>query len=242
MKNNLKRFLKKLLRDIGVDVKMYTPISAPSLQLASTLNLFNVDLVLDVGANTGQFAEEIRRDGYKGSIISFEPVKIAYDQLVKSKKRDNNWTIYKRCAIGAEEGEVEINIAGNLASSSILEMMEAHLTAAPYSKYIGKEIVPISTLDNISHNFIERYKKPFLKIDTQGYESKVLDGAKDLLPLLSGVFLELSLVNLYDGQLLWLDLIKRLENQGFTLWSLHQGFVDPNDFRTLQVDGLFLRK
>ena len=80
-----------------------------------------------------------------------------------------------------------------------------------------------------------------MKIDTQGLEWQVLDGAVKVLPLVKGVLCELSLVELYKDQKLWLDIINRLEMSGFTLWSLQQGFADSQTSKTLQVDATFLR-
>ena len=82
---------------------------------------------------------------------------------------------------------------------------------------------------------------PFLKIDTQGYEWQVLDGARESLSQCQGVLCELSLVPLYEGQCLWMEMIQRLESGGFTLWSIQKGFTDLRDGRTLQVDAIFLR-
>ncbi len=80
-----------------------------------------------------------------------------------------------------------------------------------------------------------------LKIDTQGYEWQVLDGAVATLPRITAVLIEMSLVPLYEGQHLWLEIIARLEAMGFKTWSLQPGFVDPSTGRTLQVDGMFCR-
>ena len=87
-----------------------------------------------------------------------------------------------------------------------------------------------------------QYSNLFIKIDTQGYESQVLDGAFKTLKKTKGVLCELSLIPLYEGQDIWIDLILRLEKEGFELWSLERGFTDRRDGRTLQVDGVFLKK
>jgi FkbM family methyltransferase len=109
------------------------------------------------------------------------------------------WNVYPRCALGDHDGEVEINIAGNSESSSILPMLESHLSAAPESAYEGKEIVPIKTLDAVAGQYLKDAQAPFLKIDTQGFDWLVLDGARDTLPQIKGILVELSLVPLYGG-------------------------------------------
>ena len=238
----MKSIIKNVFKKFGLELHRYTPGSSTSAQIISSLKKFEVDLVIDVGANLGQFASELRGGGYKGSIISFEPLSVAHARLQKLSKRDAKWHVYPRCALGDRIGEVEINIAGNSASSSLLPMLDSHLSAAPHTAYVGKESVSLLTLDSISSDYISQFKNPFLKIDTQGYEWAILDGALNTLPYIRGVLLELSLVPLYEGQYLWRELLERLEFSGFTLWAMQPEFVDPNDGRTLQINGIFFRK
>jgi FkbM family methyltransferase len=198
-------------------------------------------LVLDVGANTGQFGSEIRYYGYTGKIVSFEPLSREHSMLVRTIAGDPNWEAYPPCALGDQIGETVINIAGNSQSSSILPMLETHRSAAPESAYEGKERVLIKTLDSVAGDYLKDARAPFLKIDTQGFEWQVLDGARETLPHIKGVLVELSLVPLYEGQHLWRALIDRLEDEGFALWALRPGFIDQRQGRTLQVDGVFCR-
>jgi len=212
-----------------------------ALDLSFSLRQFKIDLVLDVGANTGQFASGIRRGGYPGRIVSFEPLSRAYGELLLSSAADSMWETYPRCALGDHNGEVEINIAGNSFSSSILPMLESHRSAAPESAYEGKEVVPIKMLDAVAGPYLKDAQAPFLKIDTQGFEWLVLDGARDTLPQIKGILVELSLVPLYGGQHLWREVIDRLEAEGFTLWAFKPEFSDRVSGRSLQVDGIFYR-
>lgn len=236
----LKSVVRFGLRKFGLDIHRYSP-SAYSSPLNRSLQRFNIDLILDVGANKGQFASEIRRCGYAGNIVSFEPLSDAHERLMQASRDDGKWEVFPRCALGDHDGEAEINIARNSLSSSILPMLESHRIAAPDSAYQGREIAPLKTLDSVAMPYLERFHAPFLKIDTQGFEWQVLDGACDSLPLVQGVLLELSIVKLYEGQHLWLDLIARLEAQGLILWAFEPVFSDPRDGRTLQVDGVFYR-
>ena len=237
---NVKIPIRKLLHMFGVDVYRYdsTPRTSP---LICSFKKFGIDMVLDVGANQGQFASVIRSCGYAGNIVSFEPLSDAYGRLMQASHTDDKWEVFSRCALGDRDGEVEINIAGNSLSSSILPMLESHRIAAPDSTYQGREKVPLRTLDSVAKPYLKRFHAPFLKIDTQGFEWQVLDGACDSLPLIQGVLVELSIVKLYEGQHLWLDLVARLEALGFVLWGFEPVFTDPVDGRTLQIDGVFYR-
>lgn len=223
--------------------KNFSPSAAQAtvIQLVSTLRKFEIDLVLDVGANTGQFGSEIRYYGYTGKIVSFEPLSHAHSNLVRTIAGDPKWEAYPPCALGNQNGETVINIAGNSQSSSILPMLEAHRNAAPESAYEGKERVPIKTLDSVAGDYLKNARAPFLKLDTQGFEWYVLDGARETLPHIKGILVELSLVPLYEGQHSWRELIDRLEGEGFALWAFRPGFIDQRQGRTLQVDGVFYR-
>ncbi len=237
----IQKVIRRAVNLAGYDIQRLGHESNAGNLLLKGIDRFEVDLILDVGANEGQFARELLWLGYKGRLVSFEPLSSAHARLEKAARRDPLWTVHPRCAIGAYDGEVEINIAGNSVSSSILPMMESHVSASAGSAYIGAEKAPMFRLDTAAPPYLEKAHKPFLKIDAQGYEWQVLDGAGSILPRMSGVLCELSLVPLYDGQRLWLEIIRRLEDEGFTLWSIHRGFTDPRDGRTLQADALFFR-
>ena len=242
----IKSIVRAILAFFGLElhwIRRNVAIAPPlaAMELAVSLKKFEIDLILDVGANIGQFASEIRQCGYAGRIVSFEPLSQAHETLLQSSESDLLWDVFPRCALGDHNGEIDINIAGNSESSSILPMLELHRSAAPQSAYQGKEIVPIKTLDTVAGQYMENVHAVFLKIDTQGFEWQVLDGARAILPKIKGIIVELSLMPLYEGQHLWRDVIDRLEAEGFTLWAFKQAFYDQNHGRTLQVDGIFYR-
>ncbi len=225
----------------GIRLERNNPNTSSELRLAKMLVAEQVDLVIDVGANSGQYARSLRSAGYSQRILSFEPLSTAHAALEASARLDEKWAVAERMAMGDHDGVVTINIAGNSASSSILDMLDSHRHAAPYASYVGSEEVPVRRLDSVQHPFLDESTRPFLKIDTQGYESRVLKGATGLLKRVKGVQVELSLCPLYDGQVLWRDIIDLLEASGFELWSLFPEFLDPDTGRMLQCDGIFFR-
>lgn len=233
--------VRHLLNSIGFDLRRYRPERSESGRLATMLAHHGVDLVFDVGANMGQFARSLRRSGYPGRIISFEPLSVAHHKLVKASRRDSSWTIAPRMAIGDHEGKMEIHVSGNSVSSSLLEMLDVHSAAAPGSRYVSKEIVTITRLDRVAADYASAASVSFIKIDTQGYEDRVLNGANDFLNSVKGVQLELSLVPLYEGQQLFDSLFSRLQGLGFSIWAIWPGFCDPRSGRMLQVDATFFR-
>ena len=236
-----KQSIKQVLHAMGIEAHRFNPATSPLARLMAALRTFDIDLVIDIGANDGQFAKELRAGGYSGRIVSFEPLTTAHRRLLQASKNDSAWQVHSRCALGDHLGEIELNISGNSVSSSILPMLTAHSNAAPASTYLGSETAPLTTVDNAVLPYFEGAKAPFLKIDTQGYEWYVLDGALATLPKVRGIQVELSLVPLYEGQRLWRECIERLEAAGFVLWALQPVFIDPANGRTLQWDGLFFR-
>jgi len=240
--NLLKQTIRKTFNTVGIEVHRFVPENSSSARLLSALRKFEIDVVVDIGANNGQFAKELRAGGFKHQIISFEPLTSAHAKLIEASKYDPDWQIHSRCAIGDQIGEIEINIASNSVSSSILPMLSEHSNAAPQSIYLGSEKAEITTVDKAVLPYLFEKNAPLLKIDTQGYEWHVLNGATLTLPKVKGILMELSLVPLYEGQHLWLECIARLNAEGFTLWSLEPAFIDPLTGRTLQWDGLFFRQ
>jgi len=141
-----RRAVKRVLRGFGYDVIQYRPSSSDAAKLTALMRHAGVDLVLDVGANEGQFAQELRDGGYRGRIVSFEPLRDAHAKLARAAAGDSAWTVHERCAIGDHDGEVEIHVAGNSVSSSIRPMLEQHAQSAPESRYVGTERVPLRRL------------------------------------------------------------------------------------------------
>ena len=238
----LKKPIKQLARSLGIDLKRYNVQTSEAAKMQRLLAYHNIDLVFDVGANIGQYAKLLRELGYSGRIVSFEPLSSAYSQLKAVSEKDPLWEIAPQTAIGNQEGEIIINIAGNSQSSSALPMLDAHLESAPESAYSGSETVKLSRLDTLAKDYIKSETKSiFLKIDVQGLEKQVLEGATAILPLVKGIKLELSLVPLYEGQVLFKEMIDIIEKLGYELYGIEPGFTAEKTGRMLQMDGIFFK-
>jgi FkbM family methyltransferase len=239
----LKDFAKRLLRNVGYDLVSYSIGSDPNLAFCKALASHDVQLIVDVGANTGQYGLFVRRAGYNGPILSFEPMKTEHELLLRRSKSDSKWTIAPPMAIGDHDGLIEINIASNSGSSSLLPMLELHMEAAPESAYIGTESVQICRLDTIVKKLVDdTCQNLFLKIDVQGSEWSVLDGANETLSRVAGILCECSFTPLYSGEAQWLSLVQRIEGMGFEIWGVSPGFSDERTGRLLQADFLFFRR
>jgi FkbM family methyltransferase len=212
-------------------------------QLAKQLDSRRIDVVFDVGANSGQFAASLRSAGYKGRIVSFEPLSKPFEILKGRASKDPLWDC-RQGALGDLEGTIAINVAGNAGqSSSALPMMEAHQDACPQANYIGTEEVPIHRFDSIAQEFLRPTDSCFLKIDVQGFEKQVLAGSRSTLnDGCVGMQLELSIVPLYEGCMLIREAIDLAYSMGFTLTGLLPGFTDVRNGEMLQADGIFFKQ
>jgi FkbM family methyltransferase len=240
MTQSLSHSVRSAVEATGYQIRKTSVYSSQKLRYSKLFSLLGIDLLIDVGANAGQFATLCRAHGYQGSILSFEPSSAAHRELLKAAVSDPFWTVADRMALGAVSGEVEINIAANSFSSSILPMLDSHLSAAPESQYIQREMVPVRRLDDVLPEDAESCKI-FLKLDVQGYEPQVLSGAAHTLTQTSAVQLEMSLLPLYEGEQLLPQMSAAMKARGFDLWDLEPSFRDTSTGRLLQVDGIFTR-
>ena len=152
----------------------------------------HVDLLLDVGANIGQFARETRTEGYRGKLLSLEPIKSVFAELEAASASDSDWEV-RRTAVGAEAGTATINVSTNSAFSSIRPSSEFGRDYHHGIATVTTEEVPVLRLDDLPEfQDEEQLKRSFIKIDTQGFEEEVLKGAKRVLAHCAGVQLELT--------------------------------------------------
>ena len=234
------RILRDAIRRLGYDVTRYSPQASYRAQRMALIHHHAVDLVLDVGANIGQFAGELRGDGYEGRIVSFEPLSSAFSALTTRAANDGRWEAMN-IGLGATTGSATINVAGNSQSSSLLSMGDAHRTAAPTSTYVGTEQIEVRRLDDVFGAIVADASAPFLKLDVQGYERQVLDGAPSTIPALVGLQLEVSVVELYEGETLFPEMLSLLAGHGFALAAMTPSLIDPSSARLLQLDAVFFR-
>jgi FkbM family methyltransferase len=225
--------VKRAGRLLGVEVSHYRPVARRRKRL---LDQYEIGIVLDVGASRGQYALELRRFGYGGRIVSFEPVAASFAELAQAAAADTAWVCH-RVALGESAGQARIGVATNLTSSSLLQILDAHVAAAPDVKIVSYETIPVRTLDSFE---LALGVPTLLKLDVQGYEHRVLAGATETLKTVSLLECELSIEPLYACQHTLLDMLERLEGAGFQLVSLDPGLHDATG-RILQFEAMLGR-
>lgn len=185
------------------------------------MNFHGIKTVLDVGANVGQFGAETRSYGFKGDLISFEPLSRAFADLKHRASTDARWRVFNY-ALGDRDGTAEINVSANSMSSSLLAMRSEHVKAAPEAGYVGSEQIRLHRLDTVICDIADPdHAGPLLlKLDTQGSEYAVLQGAQETLPRIAGLQVEMSLSPLYEGEKLFEEMVPYICSLGFSLVSI----------------------
>jgi FkbM family methyltransferase len=234
VKDRMRRVARRLFRHQFVRNIVRHPLT----RRIELLERHSIDLVLDVGANAGQYADQLRDIGYQGRIVSFEPIKSVFKVLHRRTEADPDWEAFNM-AIGEENRHLPINVAKNLFSSSLLEMLPRHLQAEKESEYVDVEEVDVRRFDAILDTICGPHDRVFLKIDTQGYEKFVLSGIGEAWSAISGIQVEVALVPLYKGEFTLTECIEFLDNRGYRLVGLEPGFFDNRAGELLQVDCFF---
>jgi len=211
--------------------------SSPYKTIVKFMKELNLYYVIDVGANVGQFGLDIRRYGFSGPIISFEPVDASFRILERTAKKKQPWDVL-HLALGSNESKKIINVSGNAGlSSSFLKASPTHLENFPESQTVGTQQIMVSTLDKQLRILEIDPGSLLLKIDVQGYEDKVLEGARKSLSKIPLCYLEISIVPLYEGEISLIDVLKILDSAGHQIIDLRRG-VKAVDGTLLQIDVL----
>jgi FkbM family methyltransferase len=231
--------INKILQKRGIIIKRFPEGNLLRRQLL--IRHYNIDLVLDVGASVGKYAEILREIGYKEDIISFEPIKKSHQILEKKTQQDSKWLSYNY-ALGKKNAEQSIYISSNYDSSSLLKISEIHARVQEKSKIIGEEKVIVKKMDDIFPEISKEKKNIYLKLDTQGFEMNILAGAENSLEQIKVLQIELSIFPLYEGSENYQTIISYLEKKGFMLFGIEPGFYDKKSGRLLQFDGLFINQ
>lgn len=228
---------------IYLKLKRLTPSTSDEMRNAAILNELGIKFVIDIGANTGQFAESLFDFNYHGKVISFEPVSNCYKVLQKRAKNNSNHIIAERCAIGDVDQEIQINISDDSVFSSILNISNEHIKIRPKSRIVKKEVVPLYRLDTIIDKYIPREETSILlKIDTQGFEKQVLAGAQKTIRRLSGIKIEIPLVPIYnDTEFMFYEIIDFMRTNGFVPYNFNTEGVNLKTGRVFTIDGTFFR-
>jgi FkbM family methyltransferase len=197
------------------------------------------DLVIDVGANIGQFAQSVRQLGYRERILSFEPLDACFGSLSGAARNDPLWECRQQ-ALGDRSYSTVINVSRHTAYSSIRPLSSVGQAFDPNTMVVEQQSIHVAPLDSMMKN--ESAERPFLKIDTQGFEREVLAGARETLARSVGLLLELPVDNLYDEVWSFSEAVVFVEKLGFRPAQILPVSPRRNDkVSALEFDCLFRR-
>lgn len=229
--------VRKIINKTGWDLHHYRPgLKEARIRL---IGAKKIDLVLDVGASIGAFTAQLRRDGYGGPVVSFEPVLKSFQNLSKNSEKDPLWQSYQ-LLLGPKEGKTIVNVGDKTYTSSVLEYGLEYKTINPGLRSVPQEALMVR-LDKWTERNRLLENQMFIKLDVQGYEREVLEGAAGMLRNVQMIQIELSLVELYSGGWLLPEAVAWFAKNGFKLYQIERVFEDYKHARLLQLDGLFVR-
>ncbi|MEM1116505.1 MAG: FkbM family methyltransferase [Bacteroidota bacterium] len=223
--------LHDVIRRLGYEVTPHP--------LARLVDGYRPDVIVDVGANRGQFGQEIRRRGYRGRIVSFEPHPGAFRDLEAAASGDRCWEVRNE-ALGDAEGMLDLHLGEKDYTSSLLAPSDALRQYADV-EFVGTKAVPVRRLDAVFEGVWQHGERVALKVDTQGYERAVIAGAARALEHVEAVLLELSFVPLYESEPPAEVVVAQLREAGFVPAYLTPAFTEAGSRRWLQADVLFFR-
>ena len=198
-----------------------------------------VNTVVDIGANRGQFSLIARACFPAARIVAFEPLVAPAAKFSAVFARDRDVALH-RFAIGDQSHEGLMHLSGRDDSSSLLPILGLQDSIFPGTGEVGTLKVAVEPLDRVLS--ADQIKAPaLLKLDVQGYELSALKGCERLLAAFRFVYLELSFVELYQGQALADDLIAYLQGRGFRLRGAYN-LAHDREGRAVQGDFLFARE
>jgi FkbM family methyltransferase len=216
-------------------------VAAQRLMLRAVIESRGVNCVIDVGAHTGGYGSELREAGYRGDIISIEPVAASFEVLNARAARDPRWHA-RRLALGSADGRARMRVARESNFSSFLRPSRFALDWFGGSVVEREEEVEVRRLDGLFEALVAHVAEPrvMLKTDTQGWDLEVIQGAQGCLGRVAVLQIELSVRAVYEGPVGWLEALATLRELGFRPAQLTAVGRD-SELALVELDGLFVR-
>jgi FkbM family methyltransferase len=236
----------KVSRSLGYDIVPLREMKERdlALHLRELMARLEIDCVLDVGANVGQYRDFLRdKVFYEGPIVSFEPVSRHVGRLRERARTDRDWHI-EGYALGAKDGSLPINVMVSDEFSSFLQPDNSRVSDfKSLNVPCHVETVTVRTLDVVLPVLQERlgFERPYLKIDTQGFDIEVLQGSHDSLGVVRALQTEASVIGIYKGMPGYVDTIRYLDECGFDITGFYPVSRDSS-LRLVEFDCVMINR
>lgn len=227
--------IRKIIQKTGFDFHRHYP-KPNKMEVAKSLN---INTVLDIGANVGQFASEIRKILPNAFIYSFEPLGECFKKLEDSFSEDKNFKAFN-FALGEKTEELDIEKNEYAPSSSILPLSTNHTALFPHAIKTAPEKISVKRLDDTTKE-LNLNKEILIKLDVQGFEDKVIAGGESIFKIAKVIIIETSFVELYKNQPSFDDIYQKLKSLGFKYHGSIQEKVYKHSGKVISEDSLFIR-
>lgn len=210
--------------------------------LRTVFERFEVDAVLDVGANVGQYAEMIRHNlGFKGQIFSFEPIPDAFRRLEEFAAADPNWFVFNY-ALGEADGVADFNVMRNSSLSSFHNPVKEEGPEQDGLDIVSRIAVTIRTLDDVVPELIASHgvKNFYLKMDTQGFDLAVLRGARRVMGSIVALQSEACNVRLYGDAPDFQTMTAAYREMGLVISNVFPAYIDER-LRAIDLDCILVK-
>ena len=202
------------------------------------INERNIDLVIDVGANQGQFGRMVRKYcTYNGRMMSFEPQPEMFSLLDRLASKDKNWTAFN-VALGKEDSSLKLNVMRSSVFSSFLQPKVGLLEES--NGIVDVIDVPVNRLDELVKSIDHRASKILLKTDTQGFDLEVIQGAMGILENVEVIVSEVSVIPIYDNCPDYRMTIDTLNELGYVLSGMYP--VTLSKGQAVEFDCIMVRE
>lgn len=216
-----------------------------AVHLRKILQTFEIDCVLDVGANKGQYHDFLRGQvGYEGKIVSFEPIPDHVEILRSRAAEDREWFI-EGCALGSTPGQATFNVMANTEFSSFLEPDHSNVGNFDGKNEVEKKLtVEVKTIDGVIPTLKEQLgiKRLYLKLDTQGFDLEVIKGSREQLKNILALQTEISIKAIYHNMPNYFEAIATLESLGFGISGIFPNNPETQFPEAFEFDCIMVNK
>jgi FkbM family methyltransferase len=241
----IKKLLQDSMRSFGYELTPYPTTDWIRYRniLRDVLATLSVTCILDVGANIGQYGSNLRSLGYTGWIISFEPVSRSLEQLRALAADDAKWRVFP-WALGREDGTADINVMESSDFSSFLQPDPTSVQRFnSKNRVIATERVEVRRLDGVLSECLQGIESPriYLKLDTQGVDLQVLEGAEAVLPRILALQTEVAFRKIYFGMPDFIQSLGQLMSKGFEVVDFVPVTREHDRLRVIEMDCIMIR-
>jgi FkbM family methyltransferase len=242
-RTEIKRTMQRGFHTFGLHLGKYPPVDSLAHHLKTLFAHLGVNCLFDVGAHEGEYYRFVRELGYQGKIVSFEPVKSTFRTMVNGVHGDHDWQALN-IALGRTEVAQTIHLyQGTVFNSFLLSNQYANERFGEMTHEVGSETVSVRRLDAIFPDCVRGVEQPrvFLKMDTQGWDLEVLEGATGCLDQIVAIQTELAVKPTYQGMPTLPEALVRLNGLGFELTGMFPVARDLDNLRVVEFDCVLRR-